>query len=43
MTKFVITWQIYNMKKKEEKTQKFDAVIQKAYMLILSDALSSRC
>ncbi|XP_075011182.1 vesicle transport through interaction with t-SNAREs homolog 1A isoform X12 [Calonectris borealis] len=41
--KFVITWQICNMKKKEEKKQKFDMVIQKAYTLVLSDALSSHC
>lgn len=31
------------MKKKEEKPQKFDLVIQKAYTLVLSDALSSQC
>lgn len=43
MPKFVITWQIYDMKKEEEKNQEFDTVIQKAYMLILSDALSSLC
>lgn len=43
MPKFVITWQIYNMKKEEEKYPKFDMVIQKVFMLILSDALSSHC
>lgn len=29
------------MKKEEEKNPKFDIIIQKVYMLILSDALSS--
>lgn len=43
MPKFVITWQIYNMKKEEEKNQRFDMVIQKAFMLILLEALSSYC